>query len=114
MTFGERPSLMSATGKMCVWILPRNLPAEVHRVLRGNAGESTRVRDRVDDRHVRVVGDLPGLRDLPEDRDLLAVSVLDGDDDLRILQIAVLEPPTRSCWISPVRRPATAIRPASG
>ena len=91
ITLGERPSLMSATGKTWISILPRDLATQVHRVLGSDAGESAGVRDGVDDRHVRVVADLARLRDLAENGDLLAVPILDRDDDLRILEILVLE-----------------------
>src|SRR6516162_10089418 len=72
--------------------LARHLAPQVDRVLRGDAREPAGARDGVDDRHVRVVRDLPRPGHLPEHRDLLAVPVLDGDDDLRILEVAVLEP----------------------
>jgi hypothetical protein len=90
--------------------LAADLAPEVHRVLGGDAREAPGARDRIDDCHVRVIADLPGLGDLAETGDLLAVAILDGDDDLRILEDPVLQLVDEQLLDLPVRRPDTWTR----
>src|SRR6185312_6375956 len=47
--------------------LAARFAAEIDRILGSDPGEPTSARDGVDDRHVRVIGHLAGLRDLPKD-----------------------------------------------
>src|SRR5262249_14013108 len=53
-------------------------------VLGGDRGEAARDRDRFDDAHRGRVRVRAGLRDLPEDVDLLRGLLLDEDGDLRV------------------------------